>query len=948
MPTPDLAAFCHGLNDSYVAADSREDVPKAVLLSVGAGAGDLAEIAAEVAAEVGGELFIAMDNCPHQVVLVGDSDSVARAQELARGRGFVCETLPYDRAVHTPLFAPIADDLRAIFERLPVQAPAVPLWSCTSAGPHTDDPTEIRALLVEHWTSPVRFRETIEALHDDGFRVFIESGARGNLTSFVDDILRGRPSVAVPADLRRRSGTAQLCHLVATLAAHGVELNPGYLFEHRGIEPVDWRAAAAPAARKAGPKIPLSTAWPMIRLSPDDVAALPEQPPVAPHTLAASNGHHVPAASNGHDPDPATVASAPPALPVPAAAMPAAAAPASAEVELLPVAPVSIEADEAAIVVDGHLALMAQFLESGAEVMQSFLGQAVATEPPTMPLLGTIVSYDAGEALVAERVIDLDSDAYLRDHTLGRTVSRTDPSLTALAVMPLTMSLELMAEAAAALLPQLVVTGMRDVHAHRWLVVGEAPAMIEISAVRLDPEGDAGAEVQVVLGELNDAAELVPVIEGVVGLEASYATPPPATAHGAPAGARASRFAPDRLYQDAMFHGPIWRGVRSVDWVADSGAGATLAALPRDGMVSGEALPEFVLDPVLLDAAGQLIGFWTADQLERGHVVFPFRMAALDLFAPPPPAGEQFECRAQIELEGDHLVRSDIEVIGADGLCRMRLRGWADKRFDVPPAFAGLSSPASLRPLSSDWPAPAHATGAGRVACRRMGVELGADAGLWKQVWAGRVLGRRERELFGALTVPPRRQLEWLAARTAAKEAIVELVRELSGVELLPAEIEILRDERGAPIVVGLEVAGYVPVVSLTHSGGEAAAIALLVPAAEALGAGVGIDLERLARRPVGFAQAVLSDRERPLLAELPEEQMEEWQLRCWCAKEAAGKAAGTGLVPATAQAPRVVAVDLARESVQVEASGRRTLVPTRREGNLIVATTVAEEARTA
>jgi phosphopantetheinyl transferase (holo-ACP synthase) len=618
------------------------------------------------------------------------------------------------------------------------------------------------------------------------------------------------------------------------------------------------------------------------------------------------------------------------------------------EVELLPVAPVSIEADEAAVVVDGHLALMEQFLLAGAEVMESYFGQSVPSEPAGMPLLGTIVSYDPGEALVAERVIDLDSDAYLRDHTLGRTVSRADPALTALAVMPLTMSLEVLAEAGAALLPGLVVTGIREVRAHRWLVVGESPAMIEISALRLDSEGRSGAEVQVVLGELNDAAELVPVIEGVVQLDAAYPAPPAAATDSVPAGARACRFPSDRLYEDAMFHGPAWRGVRSVDWVSDTAAGATLAALPRDGMLSGEALPEFVLDPVLLDAAGQLIGFWTADQLERGHVVFPFRMAALDVFGPPPAAGELFECRAQIELEGEHLVRSDIDVIGADGLCRMRLRGWEDKRFDVPPAFAGLSSPASLRPLSADWPAPADATGAGRVACRRMGVELGADAGLWKQVWAGRVLGRRERELFGALTVPPRRQLEWLAARTAAKEAIIELVRELSGVELLPAEIEILRDERGAPIVVGLEVAGYVPVVSLTHSSGEAAAIATLVPAAEALRAGVGIDLERLTQRPVGFAQAVLSDRERPLLAELPEEQMEEWQLRCWCAKEAAGKAAGTGLVPATEDAPRVVAVDVARESVQVEASGRRTLVPTRREGNLIVATTVAEEARTA
>ena len=43
-----------------------------------------------------------------------------------------------------------------------------------AATPRT--PREIRELLVEHWTSPVRFRETIEALYDDGARVFVEAG----------------------------------------------------------------------------------------------------------------------------------------------------------------------------------------------------------------------------------------------------------------------------------------------------------------------------------------------------------------------------------------------------------------------------------------------------------------------------------------------------------------------------------------------------------------------------------------------------------------------------------------------------------------------------------------------------------------------------------------------------------------------------------------------------
>src|SRR5581483_137553 len=465
---------------------------------------------------------------------------------------------------------------------------------------------------------------------------------------------------------------------------------------------------------------------------------------------------------------------------------------------------------------------------------------------------------------------------------------------------------------------------------------------VEVTASRLDADAGSRVEVRVSLGELDPAGELSPVIDGIVTLDSSHPEPPPAPAQVLPADARGCRFTPERLYEDAMFHGPMWRGVRSVDWVAAGGSGATLETLRREGMLGSGEYPEFVLDPVLLDAAGQLIGFWAADLLERGHVVFPFRLTALEVFAPPPPAGEVFDCRAQIELDGEQLVRSDIDVVGADGTVVLRLHGWEDKRFDIPPAFRALSRPHSAAVLSSDWPAAAQAAGAAGVACRRIGVELGADAGLWRQIWAGRVLGRREREAFAALAAPPRRQLEWLAARTASKEAVAALVRQLAGVELLPAEIEILADQRGRPVVVGIEVGGLVPVVSLTHSGGEAAALATLVPAARAQSAWIGIDLERLTARPAGFDDAVLTDRERPLLAALPADLASEWQLRCWCAKEAAGKAAGTGLVPGTPEAPRVVELDVARECVLIEVHGGQVLVPTRRDQNLIVATTVA------
>jgi phosphopantetheinyl transferase len=72
--------------------------------------------------------------------------------------------------------------------------------------------------------------------------------------------------------------------------------------------------------------------------------------------------------------------------------------------------------------------------------------------------------------------------------------------------------------------------------------------------------------------------------------------------------------------------------------------------------------------------------------------------------------------------------------------------------------------------------------------------------------------------------------------------------------------------------------------------------------------------------------------------------ETDEWLLRCWCAKEAAGKSAGTGL-GAGLPAPGIAAVQADGGRVLVDVGGARMTVHTRREGPLVFATTIGEKA---
>src|SRR5207248_1123917 len=121
----------------------------------------------------------------------------------------------------------------------PLHAPKAHVYSCAVACRLTGDVDQIRRVAVEQWALPVAFRSTVEAMYADGIRIFVEVGARGDLTAFVDDTLGNRPHFAVAANLSGRPGLTQLNHLVASLFAQGVSLRVEHLFRRRRARPVD-------------------------------------------------------------------------------------------------------------------------------------------------------------------------------------------------------------------------------------------------------------------------------------------------------------------------------------------------------------------------------------------------------------------------------------------------------------------------------------------------------------------------------------------------------------------------------------------------------------------------------------------------------------------------------------------------------------------------------------
>ncbi|MGB0839398.1 MAG: ACP S-malonyltransferase [Chitinophagales bacterium] len=129
-------------------------------------------------------------NCPGQLVISGTDEGMRIATDLLKEAGArTVLRLNVHGAFHSPLMQSASDELVEAIEATEFKVPSVPIYQNVTARP-TKDPEEIKANLIQHLTSPVRWTQTIENMLLDEARYFIEVGARSVLSGMVKRIDR--------------------------------------------------------------------------------------------------------------------------------------------------------------------------------------------------------------------------------------------------------------------------------------------------------------------------------------------------------------------------------------------------------------------------------------------------------------------------------------------------------------------------------------------------------------------------------------------------------------------------------------------------------------------------------------------------------------------------------------------------------------------------------------
>ena len=160
-----------------------EATPSGMIAIVGATPAQLEELCAKTGCTV------ANVNSAAQQVLSGAKDDIAKAATVAKELG-IKRAIPLATAggFHSKFMQPAREKLAPVLDSITFSAPKFPVLSNVTGKPHSSDPGEIKALMLEQVTGTTNWAADIEAAKALGATRFVEFGPGKVLSGLIKKI----------------------------------------------------------------------------------------------------------------------------------------------------------------------------------------------------------------------------------------------------------------------------------------------------------------------------------------------------------------------------------------------------------------------------------------------------------------------------------------------------------------------------------------------------------------------------------------------------------------------------------------------------------------------------------------------------------------------------------------------------------------------------------------
>jgi phosphopantetheinyl transferase len=494
---------------------------------------------------------------------------------------------------------------------------------------------------------------------------------------------------------------------------------------------------------------------------------------------------------------------------------------------------------------------------NGGPVVTTPRPRRVPQNPPSAPLNPAPLNPAPDGPYRTVLPVSVETMPYLLDHCFFAQPDDWPHAEDRWPVVPATTVVQHMMDAAAQAAPGMRAVTVRGAKFNRWVIA--APAQ----EVEILVRADGPDRVSVTFGGFARAT---------VELARDYPTDRPEPWRYRSADERAPTIGAAEMYAERlMFHGPLFQGVTTVHALGDRHV---------RGVVTTPAPPGALLDNTL-----QLVGNWLITTQPFRTVALPVALGSVRFFGPPPPVGTALECVGRVRSIDDAQLVVDTQLID-DGRVWAQIEGAVDRRFDSHPTARPAERFPERYPMSQRQPDG----WAMAFDCWTDMVTQGMAA---RAVLGARAYADYERQ-------PAKRRKSWLLGRIAAKDAVRFQLWEDGHTNVYPIELTITNDPNGRPRAEARPGTGWQECdVSLAHCAEIAVAIAAPRPQSSGPDSpGVGIDVIELTDRPDSTVSYLLTAAEERLLNGLDgtDRGRRLWFHRFWAAKEAVGKAEGTGL----------------------------------------------------
>ncbi|MFP4497856.1 MAG: ACP S-malonyltransferase [Vulcanimicrobiota bacterium] len=222
------ALYCAGvltLEDALMLTRARgeymneagEDNPGTLAAIIGVDKEKMEEICHKTASETGETVVVANINCPGQIVISGNHQSVEKAGEMASEAG-AKKVIPLavSAAFHSPLMNKAADKLAKKLNKVTFSDAKIPVYSNVT-GTMVTDGDKLRDLMKQQIISQVQWEKSVNMMKSDGIDTFVEIGPGKALAGMIKRIDR-------KADVHNFNGLAALDRIMKKIGPEMVAI----------------------------------------------------------------------------------------------------------------------------------------------------------------------------------------------------------------------------------------------------------------------------------------------------------------------------------------------------------------------------------------------------------------------------------------------------------------------------------------------------------------------------------------------------------------------------------------------------------------------------------------------------------------------------------------------------------------------------------------------------